>query len=728
MSLPTPAVPLNDACSVMFNNTLYSYSPDAFQSLPLVEGGVWSQLSMGEAVTGGVCVKSTPANGSATALYIVGGSSKSSSYQGLQRYIFADEKWETVSPSVLVTQNRLYHNAVYLNASDSILVYAGRQDGTDGPSSQTFTIQASEPYTVLAYQSIAPPAVYPILMQWTESTAVYIGGSNDNTEVMEFDPSTSWVSTNATLAEPLYNTTAIKATIINGDDGSKSLYTFDMTVTPNAVNRTVLMDGNGDPVKNSTVIVSTRSLDERALERVKRDYLTLEDWPAYNGTLAPTSTRKSYSIAEGTDGEVVISGGNEKDPLCIFSARQNCWTNATAVLKDASTQTVLGSSGSPSSTTASAASSTASSAPATKSVAKAFPAKTLGAVLGSFIGIALILIGVLIFFRWRRRRRDHAEAGHQRRASGLPDEKNPMDFMERHSPQMSSARQVFKSHEQQSSQGSFSSMAILMGRVGHRRGSTRGNEGHGSDSSSQFNKNYKTAISNPIPQEQLPYEATAGFPRDAKEVSFGQGVAVPRPRTSKTGRRGSMRRSSGWNRYWSGGSAMNYLGFGGGSRRTTFEGSDASSEYSEPRIPSQGPSTIIPPLKIPGQPELYKVSSGSPTIATNSSQYPIGREMSGYIERSGSVSSSSSFDTRHDAFSSGVPESVNDHDSWPAGRQDWAPGRPSNAYTESVYTSGQPRSTVGNFPFPTPPQTQRAPQPPVSTDMSWLNLGHDARI
>jgi hypothetical protein len=128
MSLPTPEYPLVDACSTLFNNTLYTYTSEAFQSLPLQNGAEWSQLPMGVAVQGGVCVKSTPTNDiSAAALYIVGGTSNSSDYQGLQRFTFANGTWETIKPTVAVTQNRLWHNAVYLNTSDSILVYAGSQ-------------------------------------------------------------------------------------------------------------------------------------------------------------------------------------------------------------------------------------------------------------------------------------------------------------------------------------------------------------------------------------------------------------------------------------------------------------------------------------------------------------------------------------------------------------------------------------------------------------------------
>ena len=693
-------------------------------------------------------MKSTPPNNTAAAaLYIVGGTSNSSDYQGLQRFTFANGTWETLKPSVPVTQSRLYHSATYLNTSDSILVFAGTQDGSKQASSQTFTIQASSPYLVTAYQAIAPPAINPLLIPWTESKAIYVGGSETNTKAMIFSPSTTWVDSNATLAQPFYNTSNIKAIVINGDDASKTLFTFDMTTSPNQVNRTILIDGNGNPVQNAEPIVSTRDLEmdgweESSAKRVKRD-LTVADWPAYNGTLVPSSTRTTYSVCRDQSGLVVISGGNEEDVLCMFKARDNCWVNATAKLVSNAQVSAQAGLGSATSTTASTASatSTASSSSATASSATgspAFPVKILGAVLGSIVGVALILLGILLLLRWRRKRRHYIDAGHQRRSSGIPDEKDGLEFADRGLPQMSSARQ-FRNHEPQTSQGSFSSMAILMGRVGgHKRGGDKGNGSLGSDSSSQFNKKYKTAISKPIPQER-PTQVFA-TPTREKENPFADDKAAPTPRpqgNSRGGRRGSTRRSSGWNRYWSGGSAMNILGFG--SKRTTYEGSDRSSEsqYSDYRLPSQVTQTsaMVPPLKIGERPELNRVASGSPTIANSSSKFPLTREMSGTIERHASMSSLSSYnDDRHDAFSSGIPASIHEQQStWnPVDKQDWAIGRAySNAYTESQYDRTLPRSTNQNLPkgtpFP-PPPSQRASPPKQSSDMSWLNLGGETRI
>ncbi|KAH6671385.1 hypothetical protein B0J14DRAFT_94200 [Halenospora varia] len=741
MPLPQPDVPLEDSCSAIFNNTLYSYSSQAFQSLPITKGATWSNLTMGVAVKGGVCVKSTPVNDtSAAALWIVGGTASSSDYQGLQRYNFADQKWETITLTAPVTQNRLWHNAVYLNTSDSILVYAGTQDGSKQATSQTFTIQASSPYSVLAYEAIAPPAISPILIPWTQSKAIYVGGSDTNTKAMLFSPTSAWKDSNATLAAPIYNITTVKGIVINGDDASKTLYTFDMSVSPNDVNRTILIDSEGNPVQNAKAENHKRYVEE-ASQLSKRGNLTVADWPDYNDTLAPKSTRTAYTIARDQSGLVVISGGNENDVLCMFKARQNCWINATQTLgkvvtnqgngigPDISAATIASTPSETAATTgASSSAATATVVAATASSSDPpVPVKILGAVLGSILGVALIFVALLFILRWRRKKRYYADLGHQRRSSGIPNEKDGMDFADRGLPEMSTTRQI-PGHKPNESQGSFSSMAILMGRVGHKRGASDANGSVGSDASSQFNKKYKTAISKPIPQENI-MAAVTEVPREeappAAPVEDRSRPPLTKPR-GMSRVRGSTRRSSGWNRYWSGGSSMNILGFGSGSKRSTYEeGSerDSGSQYSvQHRSGITQASALPPPLKIPGHPELNRVASASPTIANHSSDYPLTREMSGQIERSGSISSFSSYtDDRLDAFSSGVPASVHEQNAWtPVDGQGWA-RQPSEAYTASVYTT-LPRNT-NNL-----PQDLRFPNPPPSAprnDMSWLNLGGD---
>jgi hypothetical protein len=718
---------------------------------------------MGHSVSGAACVQATPTDDkSPAALYIVGGKTNSTddNYQGFQRYIFSERRWESLIPSTAVTQNRLNHNAVYLNASASILVYAGSQDGTTQLSSQTFTISTIEPYTVLAYESIAPPAISPLLLQWSESKAVMIGGSETNKQVMLFSPSTAWVDSNITLANPLKDPEAVKAIVLDGDDGSKNLFTFDVTVSPNQVNRTVLIDANGNPVPNAQPITSrslsedlrSEALEESVAEKAKRGNLTLATWPAYNATLAPTSTRNGSSIAKDQSGLVVICGGNTDDVLCIFKARDNCWENATALLEKSSVQSAAPTASTGTATASSSAQTPSQSATAvgtdTSSAAGAPTPQLLGAIIGSILGLAVVIFAILLLLRWRRNKRRFAEAGHQRRASGVPSsEKDPMDFADRglHFGNHSNGYH----HGQQESQGSFSSMAILMGNVGQsqKRGVLgRRNGSNGSDSSSTFNKKYKNAISKPIPQNN--FGPSGSFSAGEKGASFGRGALAPapapapapastaRPRGSGTARRGSTRRSSGWNRYWSGGSALNILGFGS-KRATDYEsGSDraSGSQYSDVGLPTTTTqvfqvSAMPPPLNL-GRPagRMSRVASNSPTIGHASDGFPLKEGMAGQIERPGSSSSVSSYNDHRDTISTGVPASVH-QDTWtPVSGSGWGRGGevPNKTYSESNYTTILPRGRPTNSQSEAAPSDHRAPAQ-HSSDMSWLNLGAGER-
>lgn len=714
-------------------------------------------------------MQATPQNDTTpAALYIVGGTANSTdAYTGLQRYKFLQGEWETLSPTSAVGENRLFHNALYLNDSASILMYGGTQDDSSEPSSQTFTISTMPPYDVLAYESIAPPVISPLLLPWNSGQAVMLGGSDTNTKVMVFGPDTAWIDSGTTLAEPLSSDSGTKAVTIIADDGSKHLYTFDMTTSPNTVNRTVLVDGSGNPVSESRAIQS-RSVGEALLGKWRgkhrRDGLTAANWPAYNGTLAPSATRDGYSLAMNGSGLVVISGGSSADVLCMFNADKNSWVNATAVLTDPSERHSLmdPASGTTSSSSTSSSASTpistisqAASASDNDAASKALTLKILGIVLGTIAGIAFVVILVLALLRWRRRKQLFDEAGHQRRASGVPGdgEKDPVEFSDL------SPRSNIPRHGQQESQSSFSSMAILMGKVNtpHRGMLGRRHGSNGSAASSAFNKKYKTAISNPIPQDTLDSRETFG---DEKSPSFTVGpvaaaiatapaptsAAVPRPRSSANARRGSTRRSSGWNRYWSGGSALNILGFGG-SKRGSGSDRNSGSQYSEAEAPASSMHNPVvmaqpalpPALRLspppPVQGLLQRVASGSPTISHSEIDFPLQEGMTGQIERQPSVSSVSTYDGRRDAFSSGIPESVADHESWTpiGGIQHW--GVPQNgrvssmAYSESNYagsiSGNQPHnSTAQDFSRPSGPhplQTQQRAQNP--SDLSWLNLG-----
>ncbi|TVY62365.1 hypothetical protein Focb16_v004363 [Fusarium oxysporum f. sp. cubense] len=52
MSWPKPPTSLHNSCSVIYENILYSFTPEAFLSLSLEEGAKWKKLEMGERVSG----------------------------------------------------------------------------------------------------------------------------------------------------------------------------------------------------------------------------------------------------------------------------------------------------------------------------------------------------------------------------------------------------------------------------------------------------------------------------------------------------------------------------------------------------------------------------------------------------------------------------------------------------------------------------------------------------
>lgn len=737
MGQPQPEVPLNNICSVLYNNTLYTYSADAFQSLSLETGAKWQTLKQGESVSGAACV------GSSTALFVVGGTGGSDEYKGLQKYTYSTGTWESITPVVSVTENRTDHGAVYLEGSDSIVVYAGSQDGNSNPSTQTFSIAASEPYSVLAYESEgAPPTTKPILLAWSDQQAVMVGGSSTNTQVMLFTAGNGWSDSGATLASPLKTgSDPWQAALVTGDDGSKNLYTFDMSVSPNVANRTVLVDGNGAPVTNAVAL--TRRSDQEGwrgaygLER-RVDTLTQSTWPSYNGTYASTAIRSDYASADSSDGKVVLSGGNMEDVLCIFNARANSWINATELLASeqknlalSATSTATSSSATTSASrtlSSAAAAETTTSAGASSSSESASSSSSglssrgvLGAVLGSVGGVLVLLLLVYCQIRKRKRRQDFIQAAHARRASGASrkPEKDGMAMATDSFPRSPTNGTFMRGHQLKGS--TASSMAILMG---NNKDSSKG-VGRPSFDNKQMN-GQSGSLMPPVPP--APTYLTSDAKRDSI-VAFDVSPAEPREALRvPAGQQEGMRRSSGWNRYWSGDSAtLNVLGYGnGGQQNNRNTIASETSHYSangraiDPRNRVTQDSVTVPPLNVDGRPRFNRVNSASPTI----SSYPaaIRHHMSAEMEDR-PISRSSDIS----GYSSGIPASV--QESWD----------PTTAYSKPWNTTSATSSMYSNgFPMPPnmanrqPPMPQNVPsgisqQPQLArahtSDMSWLDLG-----
>lgn len=748
---PKPKVALDNICSVVYNNTLYTYSADAFQSLSLEKGSAWKTLKQGEGVSGAACV------GSKTAFYVVGGTGGSSDYKGLQRYTYSTGTWDSIDPVVPVTQNRTDHGAVYLEGSDSIVVYAGSQAGDPNLSTQTFSISATEPYSVLAYQNEgAPPTSKPILLRWSDRQAAMVGGSATNTQVMLFTVGAGWSNSGATLASPLKTgTEQWQAVLVTGDDGSKNLITFDMSVSPNVANRTVLIDEHGAPVTKAAA-VTKRSDDLRRSGREefgrRATALTQENWPSYNSTYASTAVRSNYAAAESDDGQVVLSGGNTDDVLCIFNAKSNSWVNATALLAEDDQKVLSVTSSSSSSSSATATSTTPSgtlfatlSPTATPETTAAAGGTTststhsssststsssglgtngiLGVVLGSIGGAFVLLILLYCQIRKRKRTQDFIQAGHARRASGASErpEKEGMAIVTESYPRSPTNPTFMRSHQPKASTGSFSSMAILMG-----KGPKSSMEGGPRPGSSNKQTKGMTGMQAP-PMRPVP--ALAPDIREEKGVSFAADTAEPRqglrvPADQQDG----LRRSSGWNRYWSGDSAaLNILGYGNGQQTNRNTVASEGSHYSnngpgiDPRYRMTKDSATVPPLNVDdGRPRFSRVNSGSPTV----SNYPAAVTQQ---HMSAEYSDRNSRDSDFSGYSSGIPASVQDTWDPTAASKPWTAG---GRATSSMYSNA--------FPMPPTPSENRPPlprnipsgisqQPQLdradTSDMSWLNIG-----
>ncbi|KAI9844397.1 MAG: hypothetical protein M1837_005598 [Sclerophora amabilis] len=780
MSVPKPPVALKDPCSVVHDNTLYVLTADAFQSLELSPGSKWKRLPSSVAVKGATCAKATP-NGDErqAAMYSVGGLTRSSdqNFSGLQRYIFATQKWETLTLDATVARNRRGHGAAYLNASSSLLIYAGSRDGpNEGLSSETFLISTQSPYGITSLSSKAPPVIDPLLLPWNDTHAAMLGGDPTNKRVFLFSSQSGWSDLGITLERGLPDRSKVQAAIITGDDSSKSLETFDMSRSPNSVTRTVLLNPGGSvarsgkPARRRNLPSSKRHASgPPPAKRRKRD-LTVSDWPAYNGSLAPKTTRSGFSLAQGSDDQVVVSGGDDDDPLCIFDTRQNEWVNTAALLQssrdnDVNSESEPSSSGSTSASASSSASSSSSSSTATSasgatSSTSALPPPPtnpdvrsksltiLGATLGAIFGLAIILILALLYLRYRRRKRQYYDAGDQRRSSGLGEDKDRMSFADRGASFMSEAGGFLgpshhhhpppparpphhHHHNPHDSINSNSSVAIMSGRAGSQRrglfskggGNTTGNGLLGMNKS-------KSPLAEAISLQSPPERAVSFAPVPAP-------AGAVRSRGDGTGKQ----RSSGWSRYFSGNSATNLVHMNSGRSANTVQ--SHSSHGSQTPITSDlrsRESATVAPLRLGGfssSQDLSRVVSGSPNIEHPSDRgtgVALSNGMSGQIERDDDVSSTNS--SRNDAFSSGIPASVHEDNTWtPVAPTDWNGDRAvSSIYTDSARGSTLPsnaRESAATM-FPQPPQGVPSISGPGGerdkhghhSDMSWLNLSN----
>lgn len=604
MSSPLPPVGLAGSCSVVHDDNLFVYSNNAFQSLGLANGTQWQQLPNGVPVTGAVCVKGSD-NGTGEALWVVGGAAQDDSYPGLQMYSFVKQVWSTITPVTRVTQNRRSHAAVYLPASQSILIYAGSQDDPSQYSIQTFAVSTKAPFNVLSYASKTTPVIQPLLLPWNATSAITVGGKQGNRGVYLFSTeSDGWREYGTALARAPKSSNLEQGTLVTGSDGSKVLELYDMSVSPNVVSRFVLQDAGGRPAPAGTTVGQSNTTST-----TQRRDLSLSNWPSYNSTAAPTYTRSGFSLAQNDAGLVALSGGNDQHPVALFNQQQNTWVDSTKFfgLADNNDQSYLG----PTTTAETSAIPSATAAPSPTS--SALPPldgdhpKTsviLGAVLGSILGLILLLIIALFLLRQRRKREAAAHAAED-------GEKPRLSFADRGAPYMMETHGGLP----YSHQDPHSSVAII-GMAGHKRGI----DSRGSQSST----------SRLVPKKDYPpfnESVEMGIIREkadpSRSLTAPKGDGSSHAPSSNSGLLQLPKRTSGWSRYFSGNNDALAAGSSArksGLSRKSLGSSRASSSYTQKSHQSfhdcntHGP-TEIPPLEMGNKFEEQRVSdalSGTP--------------------------------------------------------------------------------------------------------------------
>ena len=620
MPSPTPPVALKDHCSIIYNNTLYTYQVDAFQSLQLKDGAEWSQLPTGVPTNGSTCVRGT--TDGQDALFIVGGTTPTPSpnFSGLQRYSFRDSKWETCNPAVNVTNNLVLHGSAFLASSSSILIYGGSQHSAMTPSSGTFTISTLPPYKVTAFISDAPPVAKPLMMPWNDTHALMLGGNVQNKDLYTFEPQAGWHQLNVRLQNDLPDSGKVQAAIMSGSDGSKVLEIFDMSESPNKISTLLLQNATHSstssqpPETSSSSSTSSASLGKVTVipSGKEKRATTLADRPAYNSTLAPQETRSGFSLAQGSDGLIVASGGNDQDVLSIFNQTGNQWIDPNQFFGESKPTTPETSPSSISPAATLTAKPSASSAPTPPSNDRNRSLTILGATLGAVFGVAALLVLILLLLRCIRKRRKD-----KRRSSEYPmNDKHDMDFVDQGADFMKEAGGSLgkeSGHRRDLSGQSASSVAIMGGKRNSSQQSKRAlfpKAGNIDESAKSFFGRSKSPVVTSPPQITEPF--VGKYPDQAANPQTS-----PNPRTEP-------RTDTGWSKYWNNSSsninavAAGPTRHGSLSRPTTFV-SSSQSDYESSRVTSSQPheSAEVKPLnlhnsQLPSNSRVVSPTSGLP--------------------------------------------------------------------------------------------------------------------
>ncbi|KAL8666608.1 MAG: hypothetical protein Q9168_007457 [Polycauliona sp. 1 TL-2023] len=701
MSLPQPPVPLKDHCSVIYNHTLYTYQAEAFQSLPLKDGGEWSKLPMGVSTNGSTCV--TGKVGGEDSLFVIGGSTDDSNkdFSGMQRFTFNTEKWEMCDPAVKVAKNRLRHGSAFLAQSSSILIYGGSQNGDLIPSSQTFLVSATPPFNVQAFSSDAPPVISPLMMPYNTSHALMLGGNPENTNLFTFGPLDAWQPLNVNLKQGLPNSNQAQATIMDGSDGSKLLQVFELDTSPNQL-LTLLLNPNAVQ-KTSTgptsgAQQSPSSTSNPGLSR-KRKRATLAERPAYNATLAPQTARSGFALAaDQQTGLVIASGGNGQDVLSIFNQTGNQWVDANQFFN--SDQPNVPAPPTEEAPPAASDPSGASNAPPDPPIDRTDTHKSLtilGATLGSIFGVAAILLLLLFLLRCKRRRKDRNS---RRRTGGFGDDKhNDMDFMDRGDDNMRGGGSAFSPKHKHSHSGNSSASANPQSRAASAQ--SRRGVPHKASTSNGSAKSFFSRAKSPTHAPPVISEPILSPPPGQRNFS-SQPMASPEPQTEQ-------RTDAGWSKYWH--NSNTNLGTNGtnrhesaASRPTTFT-SNSQSDYTTSPHPHE--SAEVEPLnirasQIPRNSRIVSPTSGLPLpglALSHSNHGAVGPE-----PPSPTPSTMVSDIDEEDEYRLHNPSSNEGQESWTPVRTSehastWTDPRVSSVYADSmVYPHPGERVRIPNFP------------------------------
>lgn len=719
MIVPKPPVKLEDHCSVIHDNTLFTYSANGFASIPLKQNGNWTELAMGEPVSGAACVQGAMGHSNKQAFYVIGGSGSSSkNYPGLQRYSFQDEKWETMNPTSEDMSNRTNHGAVYLKASSSIFVYAGNKDGSSTATSDTFVINTAFPQNVSSYSGAdASPASSPVLLPWSDDRAALVGGATTGRKVhlFKFNGTGDWSDSGVVLPQELPK--EVRCAMVNNNDGSKVLESFGMNLTPNTVDSLALVNSDGKAL-NPAKPVGTSSK--------KRRRAAVDNYPTYDGKFAASKTWSQYSLAQGEDSKlVVISGGSDRHSLAVFNQTSNSWMNSTKLFYgDQTMDQILPSTTSSTDPTATSSSSPSSTPPVSGGSGSS-SSKTgtiVGATLGSVIGAAVIVIALIFCLR----RKNKGNAAAQGKGSG--DNKDRLSIQDQGiEPLTQSAYPMAKSQAPLGS-SSVDSLAIFSGKLADEKKTQAAPAAHpvygpkGGPAKSPLS----TVQSS---RELLSHQNT---PTADKAFETGQ--------TGMGGQPGDRRTDEGWTKYFQDNDVDNNTA---DTRDIQQDQPTASEDLAKSeRRGSAWPMTNLTPLNFGFLDEpkpLGRVVTGSPTTehtssATDGQNLVIPEGQAARISSGDSLSLASDDNSEYDRHRSRYSSGMNDN----------YMGRPvSSMYSQSHYynpsatgaapigygydpvRSSQPRRSSVIIPDTLEENAPAIRQDNANSDMSWLNLQAD---